>query len=738
MLHKERPNFPFAALVDQEELKLALILNAVNPRIGGLLIKGPKGTGKSTVVHSFVDLLPPIQVVSGCPFGCNPQDPTNMCTGCRRKSSQGEKLPTEERRMRVVNLPLGTTEDRLVGSMNIEKFLQEGIKALQPGILALANQNILYVDEINLLPDHITDDILDAAASGWNSIEREGVSVFHPSRFILVGTMNPEEGELRPQILDRMALSVEVPNLTDEAERTEVIKRNLLFEANPGSFIRSYSKKQEELRNRIVKARDNLKNVTISEGMLRAISSACIRLEVDGLRPDIIITKAALTIASFEGRKRVERDDLLRATWLALGHRTRKGGFEQPASKEEIKRAFEPLFLGPKRGERVYALSNIATNKHEEGNGDDQSIEEGSEQSQLPKKREQTFLQTIPQLIGGSTARAILPHLCSPLVSAQKVLDSLRNFIKGFQLSPSRVRPPSISRSYLGRRAPVITSQDRGRGVRYQSARSKSLSNLALIPTLISSLLNHPLPRLGKRLKIEPADLRSWLRQYRAPMTIILVVDVSSSTAHFIPAVANALALVYRDAYRKKDKLGLIAFKENYAIVYNHPTNNFRSVLGNLSRLTPAGFTPLAKGLEKCLLMLKEEKKRNRELIGSAVLVSDCHPEPLTHQYADLMDEPAYQEVLQVAQRFVQQKVPIVVINPSHGTLKGGKLRSGARLGMRLAQITGGRYFGVPEGAIPHKGELMGKAFYKLYLRDEAKKIANVFEEFRVQALSEI
>lgn len=736
MLEEGRANFPFAALVDQEELKTALILNAINPGIGGLLIKGPKGTGKSTVVYSFVDLLPPLSVVSGCPFCCNPQDPTNMCQNCRRRFSYGERLPTEERRMKVVNLPLGTTEDRLIGSINVEKILKEGVKALQPGILALANQNILYVDEINLLPDHITDDILDAAASGWNSIEREGVSVSHPSRFILVGTMNPEEGELRPQILDRMALSVEVPNLRDEEERTAVIKRNILFEADPYSFISSYSQEQEDLREGIAKAKDTLKKVTISEEMLKAISSACIKLEVDGLRPDIIITKASLTLASFQGKKKVEREHLLKAAYLTLGHRTRKGGFEQPATKEEIKKAFEISFLGPKRGGKVYALSNLVT-KHREERRREETYEK-SERTLPPKKKETNLFREIPQFITGAPVRAVLPHLHTPIVSAQKVLDSLKNFIKGFQLKPSRARPSSISRSYLGRRAPTITSQDRGRGVRYQPTKSKSFFNLAFIPTLISSFLNHGFPSMGRGLKIEPGDLRSWFRQYRAPMTIVLVVDVSSSTSNFIPAVANALALVYRDAYRKKDKLGLIAFQENYAVIHNHPTNNFRSVLGNLTRLTPSGFTPLAKGLEKCLWMLREEKKRNREMIGSAVLVSDCHPEPLTHQYEDLMDEPAYQQTLRIAQRFVQEKIPLVVINPSHGMLKGGKLRPGAMLGMKLAKATGGRYFGVPEGDIPHKEELLGGLAYKFYLRDEAKKIASVFEEFRIQSLSKI
>jgi Mg-chelatase subunit ChlI len=328
--------FPFTAFVSQEDLKLALLLNVINPRIGGLLIRGAKGTGKSSFVYSLPDVLPEIKVVKDCPFNCNPNDPTNLCSDCRTKSN----LTQEKRPMKVIILPLGTTEDRLIGSMNIEQIMTKGIQALQPGVLAIANQNILYIDEINLLPDHITDDILDAAASGWNTIERENISVTHPARFILIGSMNPEEGELRPQILDRLALSVEMVTIKDESERTQVIKRNLLFENDPVGFNQMFASEQQALKTKIIEAKSLLPKVTISEALLNAIAAGCAKLEVDGMRPDVIITKTALTIAAYEGRTEVSEQDILKASYFVLSHRTRKGGFQSPATKDEVENTF--------------------------------------------------------------------------------------------------------------------------------------------------------------------------------------------------------------------------------------------------------------------------------------------------------------------------------------------------------------------------------------------------------------
>ncbi len=338
--------YPFSALVGQDELKLALLLNAVNPMIGGLLIRGQKGTGKSSSVRALADILPPIHVVKGCTFNCSPRDPTNMCAECLGRHRAGEELEAEEREMRIVSLPIGSTEDRVVGSLDIEKAIGEGVKALQPGLLAEANQSILYIDEVNLLPDHITDSILDAAASGWNTVEREGVSVSHPARFILVGTMNPEEGELRPQLADRFALHITVESIYDTSQRVEIIKRNLEFGEDPVGFSERFREDQNSLRDQIVEARAILREVEVPLEYMEAIASACISLHVDGHRPDISTVRAAKALAALDGRRRVSPRDVQRVAIMAVGYRTRGFGFEEPAKPAEVRDTFRKAFQG--------------------------------------------------------------------------------------------------------------------------------------------------------------------------------------------------------------------------------------------------------------------------------------------------------------------------------------------------------------------------------------------------------
>jgi len=292
-------------------------------------------------VRAFVDLLPEVEVVADCPFRCNPHDPTNMCELCRSRLRRGEKLPIERRKMEIVELPIGATEDRVVGTLDIEKAIREGVRALEPGILSQANQNLLYIDEINLLPDHIVDCILDAAASGWNVVEREGISVQHPARFILVGTMNPEEGELRPQLLDRMALHTEVSTIRDPKLRMEVMRLNIEFEEDPLGFRERYADRQRELMERIERAKRLLSSVKVPEALYEVVARMAIDLNVDGHRPDIIIVKAAKALAALNGREVVQPGDILECAYLALSHRTRNMGMDPPASETQIREAFE-------------------------------------------------------------------------------------------------------------------------------------------------------------------------------------------------------------------------------------------------------------------------------------------------------------------------------------------------------------------------------------------------------------
>ena len=325
-------------------MKLALLLNVIDPRIGGVMIMGDRGTGKSTTIRALADLLPAIEVVEGDPYNSSLEDPDLQSNDVRERIDSGSDIQKVKKQVPMIDLPLGATEDRLCGTIDIEKALSEGVRAFEPGLLAKANRGLLYVDEVNLLDDHLVDVLLDSAASGWNTVEREGISVRHPARFVLIGSGNPEEGELRPQLLDRFGMSVEVRTVREAKLRVQVVDQRTAFDNDPESFSDTVQEKQESLQQKVVDAQNILNEVFIDEDLRLRISAVCGELDVDGLRGDIVTNRAARALAAFEGRKEVTEEDIARVVSTALRHRLRKDPLEQVDSGDRVIKAFCKVF----------------------------------------------------------------------------------------------------------------------------------------------------------------------------------------------------------------------------------------------------------------------------------------------------------------------------------------------------------------------------------------------------------
>jgi len=344
--------YPFTAIVGQDRMRRALILNAVDPRIGGVLIRGERGTAKSTAARALAALLPNVRVVKNCRFGCDPDQPITWCTECREQFASGQSIPITTRPTSFVNLPVSATEDRVVGTLDIEQAIQKGERHFEPGVLAAANRGLLYIDEVNLLDDHVVDLLLDSAAMGMNIVEREGISFSHPARFILVGTMNPEEGDLRPQLLDRFALSVEITGIREARDRVLIMERNLSFEGDPDSFRKNWISTEEDLSNKINQARSLVEKVTYARRDLLSIAALTSSLNVDGHRADLVILKAARAHAAFEGRVSINDRDIALAAELALPHRIKRGPFHQSQiTPDQLQERIEQLQGSTSQGE---------------------------------------------------------------------------------------------------------------------------------------------------------------------------------------------------------------------------------------------------------------------------------------------------------------------------------------------------------------------------------------------------
>ena len=340
----DSPVFPFTAIVGQEEMKLALQLNVIDPKIGGVMIMGDRVTGKSTTIRAIADLLPAMEIVKDDPFNSHPTDLDLMGNEVKLAISNGKTLETEPMKIPMIDLPLGATEDRVCGTIDIEKALTDGVKAFEPGLLAKANRGLLYVDEVNLLDDHLVDILLDSAASGWNTVEREGISIRHPARFVLVGSGNPEEGELRPQLLDRFGMHAEIRTVKDPELRVKVVEERTSFDKDPEVWIENYAKEQSKLRDNIVSAQTLLQTINIDYNLRVKISEVCSKLDVDGLRGDIVTNRAAKAYAAYNGRDKVTVDDIGNIITLCLRHRLRKDPLETIDSGSKVDKVFREIF----------------------------------------------------------------------------------------------------------------------------------------------------------------------------------------------------------------------------------------------------------------------------------------------------------------------------------------------------------------------------------------------------------
>ena len=559
-------SFPFTALVGQSEMKLALVLNAVNPRLGGVLIRGQKGTAKSTAARGLAALLPPIDVVQGCRFGCDPQPGAARCPDCRLR----DQLPVETRSPSFVDLPIGATEDRVLGTLDLERAIQTGQRHFEPGLLARANRGLLYVDEVNLLPDHLVDALLDAAAMGTNTVEREGVSFTHPAAFVLVGTMNPEEGDLRPQLLDRFALAVDVAGMPDPSERAEVVRRRVAYEADPYAFAQRWQAADDVERARIAAARACLPSVRLADHLLDLIARICVEFEVDGLRADVVMYKTALTLAAYVGRREVTVEDIRRAAELALPHRRRRQPFDQPGLDRE-------------------RLQQIVS-EH-----DDPPFAEPAVPSDGPQ-----------QPSGGEQQRLTEPEV--------------------YEIGPPEsveLPPPrraSSHTSQAARRGPTRTDNATGRHVGSRPWRGHGA--LDLLATLQAAAPDQRRRGATGRLVLEHADLRRKLRRSPDRWCTLFVVDASGSMAarRRMAAAKAAVLSLLQQAYQRRDLVGLIAFRGTNASLLLPPTNSADLAYARLRDLPTGGRTPLASGLWLAHTLLSRLATGSR---GLAVLVSD-------------------------------------------------------------------------------------------------------------------
>jgi magnesium chelatase subunit D len=559
--------YPFSAIVGQDAMKLGLILNAINPGVGGFLIRGEKGTAKSTAVRALSHLLPEIDVAADCPYSCDPANPEQQCRACRENGSAVHRRP-----VRLVELPLNATEDMVIGGLDFSASLRQGAPVFRPGLLAQAHRGILYIDEVNLLSDHLVDAILDVAASGRNVVQREGIAHRHPARFILVGTMNPEEGELRPQFLDRFGLSIEVQGARDTADRMEVLSRRDAFDRLPHDFREAFAREERALAAKIAAARRLIPNVSLERNLDRAIADLCAQHLVAGHRADIVIAHAARALAAFEGRSEATEEDVRRIAPLALDHRARK-----PPPKREAPSAVQGLPRPPKRVRR-------------HGYPDDYDEQEPAHSS-------------IKETQGERTDFGLSPHAGVRMDRPEAIFD----IGAAFKVRPIAQQRDRLYRHEDGKRSRTRTKRKRGRYVRSTTQRRND--DIAVDATLRAAA-PHQVRREaenGLTVAIREEDIREKIRESRTGNFLLFIVDASGSMGAKGRMVASkgAIMSLLKDAYQKRDRVAMVSFRKHEAVVNLPPTSSIFRAQHLLKELPIGGKTPLAAGLRKAAGVLR-------------------------------------------------------------------------------------------------------------------------------------
>lgn len=633
-------HYPFTAVVGADDLSLALILTTVSPAIGGVLVRGEKGTAKSTIVRGLVDLLPPHDVLEGCRFACDPVRPDPTCPDGPHTAATA----TTSRPARLVELPVGATEDRVIGSLDLGKALGSGEAAFQPGLLADAHRGILYVDEVNLLHDHLVDLLLDAAAMGRNTVERDGVSVSHAARLVLVGTMNPEEGELRPQLLDRFGLTVEVAASRDPLLRAEVVRRRLAFDADPVAFAAGYAAAQRDLADRVSAARIAVEEVDLSDRSLAAIARVCAGFEVDGMRADIVTARAAMAHAAWHGRLSVTREDIRAAAIFALPHRRRRNPFDAPGLDEDLLDQLlgdEPDDPGPEPDDdpkgrpddaddpegdsgsdssdadpNSVNIPGIPPNFAEDESPDDasrESSEPSSESSSEPSRAADDTPET-PESSNGESGNPANNN-DAPTVVPVGVAGAGTPFrARAFTLT-------GLGTGESGRRSRALTATGHTIG-----STTTGRGRLHL-PATITEAARHRGTRgtAYGRLVLLPGDLRTAVTQGQESNLVLLAVDASGSMGarRRMEEVKTAILSLLLDAYQRRDRVGLVTFRGQGAEVALHPTSSVDAAARSLTTLPHGGRTPLAEGLLMSTKVLAREKLRDPKRRPLLVVVTD-------------------------------------------------------------------------------------------------------------------